>query len=114
MQTLRIQIDDNDTRATIVRLDGEGHLDAGADLRHALRRVAQNRPPIVIIDLAGLSFAGSVVMGALMEMRSMCQTHGGAVKLAAASGHVAEALGHARLDRALPIYTCVQDALVND
>ncbi|QNN22498.1 STAS domain-containing protein [Planctomycetales bacterium ZRK34] len=113
MQTLKIEIDDNDPRGLVVTLRGEGHLDDIADLQHTLQQVARTQPTVVVLNMPQLDFVSSMIIGAIIELRLNLKRHGGLCKIAGLRGHVAEAFHVTRIDEAIPSFATVEEALVN-
>jgi len=75
----------------VLHIRGDMRLDL-ADLERALNRLAAGRPPIVVIDLAGVPFISSLGMGLLNTFRRGLASHGGITRLAAPQPEVLKAL----------------------
>ena len=98
------------SEATILRLSGEFRLDAGP-VERAIIRLSAARPPLVVIDLAGLAFISSLGMGMLNQFRRGRLAHGGVTRIAAAKGPVAETLKLCNFDKVFEFHDTVESAL---
>jgi anti-anti-sigma factor len=86
-----MRIDITETRqGVLVRVEGEAGYHAAGALQGPLTRLLAKRPPLVVFDLAELTFVASLVLGALVNFRRALARHGGQVKLAALQPAVRE------------------------
>ncbi len=76
-----------------------------------LARLANQKPTLVIIDLAGVSMIGSSAMGSLVGFRRDISKNGGQVRLARVSPLVFESLKRAMFDRLFKIFDTVENAV---
>jgi anti-anti-sigma factor len=106
------RIDITETRqGLIVRIEGEaGYLAADA-LQGPLTRLLARRPHVVVLDLAGLTFLASLVLGALVSFRRALARHGGRVKLAGLQPAVRETFHTAGLLTLFQVSETVAEAL---
>ena len=88
---------------TIVTLRGNGGMRAADALATGLLPVIASRPAHVMLDLSGLTFISSLVIGQLVTLNRGLAAHGGRVTIAAPQEDVMLALKHARLDQAFEI-----------
>ncbi|HEX4796743.1 MAG TPA: STAS domain-containing protein [Humisphaera sp.] len=108
METLEIEVI-NHTGAIVVCLRAEMGLKMDAT-EIAFNRVAAQRPPLVVVDLAGLAFISSLGMGLLVALRGGTRHHS-LVRLACASGLVLDALRRAKLTELFELFDSVDLAL---
>lgn len=100
---------DRNGRAVVVRLAGELDLYNVEQVRSALLELAPDRPETVILDLAEVEFVDSTVLGVLVEARS--RFGDGVLRLAGPQLETRRALKITGLDRHLPVYDSVDQAL---
>ena len=96
--------------AVVVHLAGELDLYNAEELRTALAQEMKSGPRRVILDLAGVDFLDSTVLGVLVEARSKLGRDG--LALAAPRIETRRALQVSGLDRHLPVHDSVDAALV--
>jgi anti-anti-sigma factor len=108
METLEIDVT-NHGGAVVVCLRGEMALKV-EPTEIAFNRVAAQKPPLVVVDLSGLSFISSLGMGLLVALRGGMRHHS-VVRLACAKGIVLDALRRAKLTDLFEIYDTVEEAL---
>ncbi|GAA0690973.1 STAS domain-containing protein [Kitasatospora atroaurantiaca] len=65
----------------------------------------------VIVDLSALVFCDASGVGALVEARNIARTHLGELRLAGPRGRVLRLLRLTELDRLMPIFPTVRDAI---
>ena len=96
--------------AIVVRAAGELDLYNADELREVLGEVAARKPERLVLDLAGVSFIDSTGLGVLIEARTKL-TNRRALLLAAPQLETRRALEVSGLDRHLPVYATVEEAL---
>lgn len=111
MSTLQVHTDHHRNGGMLVRLSGEGHVTAADDLNQSFQTIAETGPRLVVVDMAELSFAGSMVMAALVRFRGLVRANGGVMKMAGLQMNVAEAFKKANLDWIIPTFPTVEQAL---
>jgi len=99
------------TGGVLVRLTGEAAIGCVDRLQSSLVRVTALHPSLIVFDLAGIAFAASLFMGALVSFRRGVVRNGGQVRLAAMQPKVESAFRSARLEELFPILSTVQAAL---
>ncbi|MFE9428304.1 STAS domain-containing protein [Kitasatospora sp. NPDC006697] len=99
--------------AVIVRLDGEVDLEDRQPLQQALARVAQTRPPRLIVDLTGLVFCHSVCLNALLAARQRARAAGVEMVLAAPPPQTRRVLEITGTDQVFTICSSVRTALAD-
>lgn len=102
---------DRDPRGTVVRLVGEADATDVTPLKARLRDLAESRPNRVVIDLSKLTYAGSLVLGALFVFNGQMVEQGGKVHLAGMHGEVRHLVEHAHLGKVMPAFETVEEAL---
>ena len=75
-----------------------------------LMRLVARRPPLVVVDLSGVTFLSSLAMGALVGFRRDLGRWGGRVKLAAIPPLIYESLKTSRLDMLFEVCATVEEA----
>ena len=75
-----------------------------------LMRLVARRPPLVVVDLSGVTFLSSLAIGALVGLRRDLGRWGGRVKLAAIPPMIYESLKTSRLDTLFEICATVEEA----
>jgi len=81
---------------TIVRVSGEADMLSTEILERALDRITVQRPPVVLLDLTGLTFLTSLGMGALARFSHSVKRNG-QVRLHVPPGHVRDVLQRSRV-----------------
>lgn len=96
--------------AVVIRLGGELDLYNANILRASLLEVVVDAPHRIVLDLAEVEFIDSTALGALVEARASLPA-GRALLLAAPGNEARRALEVSGLDRHLPVYETVDEAL---
>lgn len=97
---------------TIVGLVGEASLAEMPQLERATLSLGASRPKVLIYDLSGLTFLASLAMGEMIRLTHAVREFGGRVAIAAPNEHVRGALVRARLERVIPIFDTVEQAVI--
>jgi anti-anti-sigma factor len=79
-------------------------------LEASLKRLTEERPKLVVLDLAGVTFISSLGMGAILAFRRGLAPHGGHVRLAAVQPLVAEAFRRAHIYDVFAFFPTVAEA----
>ncbi len=109
-EPLSVSIDSREG-SIVVTVSGSADMDQVDALAMQLRQAALDADEALILDLGGLSFICSGGLGALLQARNACQEHGLPLRLVAPSPAVMDVLHTTRLDRVLPIFATVDDAV---
>jgi anti-anti-sigma factor len=80
----------------LVQLTGEAHFDFDAGDRY-VREILQHKPKVVIVDASKLTFASSVGMNFLLNLRKAMLNAGGELLIAGFQPQVSKALENAKL-----------------
>ena len=95
---------------TVVRLVGELDLYNAGDVREALLAACEEEPERLVVDLGGVSFLDSTVLGVLVEARSRV-TDKRTFMLAAPGRETRRALDLSGLNRHFAVHETVDEAL---
>jgi anti-sigma B factor antagonist len=93
----------------VASLQGELDLYNAEELRHALRTAVDDGAKRIVIDLTDVEFVDSTALGVLLEARARLGP--GSLKLARPRLETRRALEVSGLDRHLPVYDSVDQAL---
>ena len=99
--------------SVVVHLAGELDLYNAQDVRQALLACTEEQPTRLVVDLAGVEFIDSTVLGVLIEARSRMNERQ-AFLLAAPGTETSRALALSGLDRHFGVHPTVDDALAID
>lgn len=110
MGGLTVAVDERRS-AMVVRLSGSAGMTSADDLDKAVRMIKVRRPRSLVIDLAGLTFIASIGLSLLLSLQAALKIDGGSLRIAGASPNIAEVVRRCRLDRILPLYTSVDEAM---
>lgn len=96
----------------MLRLAGELDLTSGGHLRDALDTQLGLGRTRLVLDMAELDFVDSTGLSVLIEFSKKSAHDGGQLVLAAPQPHPAKILKIAGVDRAIPVYPDIADAIV--
>jgi anti-anti-sigma factor len=105
VQTLRTR------KRVVVYVSGDAGLANVSRLEAELTNVASSRPPLVIVDLSGLTFIASRGIGVLMGFHRRMTLQNGKVRIVAPPSRVRDALEIARLHSVLELFDTLDLAL---
>lgn len=88
----RTQSWSNDTGAVVCRLVGDLDLDTVGPARSLLEEALATGAPVLVVDLAGVTFCDSSGLNLLLQIRLAAQEAGVPTKLASVPGQVARLL----------------------
>ncbi len=111
MDDLRVDIGEQQRSTLVVRISGSAGISAADDLERAVRLIKVRRPRHLVIDLAGLSFIASLGLGLLVSLSAAIKSDGGTIRFAGATPAIGEVIRRCKLDRVLPVYESVDEAL---
>jgi len=111
MSQLTIQLTPKPGGATVVTVSGVADLAGAGELERAIKGVPPDHMRHVVFDLGGVTFISSIGIGVLLKIRSWITNDGGRVSLAHVGRMTKETFTHAGLQKLLPMYDRVDDAL---
>lgn len=101
-------------RFRVVVLAGEVDLAAAGDVRSCLRDLMVDGNTHVLVDLRAVTFMDSTGLGMLVAARKQARVFRGSFGLVAPSPPVAKVLSLTALDKFLPCFATVGEALLSD
>ncbi len=108
---MKIEVEDRHPLA-IVYLSGEIAAMGVYKVKSMLDTWAREGKRYLVISLADVSFLDSAGIGLLLQIRNSCHTSGGGVAMIqSASGQVMRTLEIASLEKLIPFFTNMEDAL---
>ncbi|WP_354644762.1 STAS domain-containing protein [Kitasatospora camelliae] len=110
---LRITTTTGSGAARIVHLNGQVDQDQRLRLESALERAVADRPPRLVVDLAGLGFCDSTGLNALLKTRIAARAAGLPLVLAAPTSQTRRLLEITGADEVFTIYDSVRAALAD-
>jgi len=108
--SIRIDVDHRD-EITIAKLTGSADMTATEQMKEQLLSLVEDPCRLLVLDLSGLEFISSEGLGAIIAAHVRSRRHEGRVVLAAPSSQIRHLLSVTSLDRLLPIYDSVEEAL---
>ena len=80
-------------------------------LASQLDLAAENTPSVIVVDLTGVTFLSSAGIQALVELQRLSASIGTSVRLVGREYHTVHPIQVLGLERTLPLYPTVGDAL---
>jgi anti-sigma B factor antagonist len=108
---MKIDIDREKGRPTVVRAFGPVDVDTASDLRDSLRQLAEEGAGSVIVDLGDVEFIDSSGLSALVSGLKALRSKGGTLSLSRPHPQALTALRLTMLDRVFPIFPTVEEAV---
>lgn len=96
---------------TIVRLVGSGdfgHTDAFA---RRCDQIAAERPSYLVIDISGLEFIASLMVGQIVALGKSVKTNGGRAAIAGPNTDIRGVLERCRMTAVMPVFASVEEAV---
>jgi anti-sigma B factor antagonist len=108
---MNVEIEQMDSGEVVVY--PQGKLDARTALafKEQLRKIADDHPAVVIVDLAQVAFIDSSGLSALVSGMKAIRQNGGMLNLSSPRQQALTALRLTLLDRVFPIFPNLEDAL---
>ena len=99
--------------AVIVRLLGEADLHTAPSLRDALADAHQTESSVIVVDMTGVTFIDSMILGVLLGATRATRSQGGGsdLRIVVDDPHVRRIFEMTLLDRVLPLYDDLEIAL---
>jgi len=110
---MNIAVDEPTGNVTIVRPEGRLDLLSATELKQRLGEVVAAGQTRLVIDLAAVSFIDSSGLGALIGGLKTARIAGGDVRLARANEQAQVVFELTQLNRVLPLYVSVEEALAD-
>jgi len=95
----------------VVEVSGSVDMITAPQLASQLDLAAENRPPVIVVDLTGVTFLSSAGIQALVEVQRLSASIGTSVRLVGREYHTVHPIEVLGLERTLPLYPTVGDAL---
>ncbi len=110
---MALDVQTRQTEGGITVVAPTGRLDvAGAPaLKDAITEVVKSGPPLVVIDMEGISFVDSTGLGSVISALKQIRGSQGDLRLAAPNQQVRVVLELTTLDRVFPYFATVEEAL---
>ncbi len=98
-------------RPNVLPLEGEIDLHISPEVADELRTMIEQKPPVLVVDLAKVTYLDSSGLAVLIEGMQDVQKYGGKFGLANVQENVKHIFDIARLDQVFQIYPDVDSAL---
>ncbi len=109
-----VTVPDSATTAyTVVALAGEVDATNSDELNDVLDAEVRKRPPLLLIDMSGLSFMDSTGLRMLLRASRVLDQQGGVLGLVSPQAAVTRVLQLTKADQLIPIYESVDAALAD-
>jgi anti-sigma B factor antagonist len=108
-----VSVHDDATNA-VIEVAGELDIYTAPALRHALLDLVAAGRFRIVVDLRDVVFLDSSALGVLVGGYKRASTMGGHLRVVCPAGPLAEVFRVTGLDRVLPLYASVRDAVDND
>ena len=94
----------------MVRLRGEADLHTAPILREALNDAIEGLPKTLIVDMTGVTFIDSMMLGVLLSATRRARPNGTQLRLVVDDPHVRRIFELTLLDHVMQLYPSVDDA----
>jgi anti-anti-sigma factor len=98
----------------VVRLQGEADLHTAPILREALNEAIVTAPGAIVVDLTGVTFIDSMMLGVLLSATKRARPQGTEFKIVVDDPHVRRVFELTLLDHVMKLYPSVDVALEAD
>ena len=98
-------------QTNVLQLEGEIDLHVSPEVAESLRAVIENKPQVLVVDLAKTTYLDSSGLAVLIEGMQNVQQYGGKFALANVQESVQHIFEIARLDQVFQIFPDVDSAL---
>jgi anti-sigma B factor antagonist len=95
----------------IVRLSGEADLHTAPILREALSQAIESDPGLLVVDMTGVSFIDSMMLGVLLSATRRARPTGTEIRIVVDDPHVRRIFELTLLDHVMQLYPSVDIAL---
>lgn len=107
---LTLQVERGERHA-IVRMSGSCTMEVSSQIRHCLVGLAQDRVPLIVVEMRDLDFIDSNGLGGMVAGHLRARHHHGTICVASPSAAVRELLELTRLSQIFPSFPDVDSAL---
>ncbi|HOD81064.1 MAG: Anti-sigma-B factor antagonist [Planctomycetes bacterium ADurb.Bin126] len=97
--------------AVVVRIAGSAGMREAEQMRAALEKLADDKPPLIVLDLSSMEFICSMGLGAIIQSHLRSRHHNGQVRLVNPQPAVLDLLETTRLNKLFQIYPSVEQAV---
>jgi anti-sigma B factor antagonist len=98
---------------TVMQVTGEIDLHRSPELHTTLMAVCREKPPMLVIDLAGVEYMDSSGVGTLVHAYRLVKEYGGRMVLASMTDRVRSVFEISRLDQYFRISATVEEAIAS-
>ena len=95
----------------VVKLQGEADLHTAPILRDALNEAIESKPETLIVDLTGVTFIDSMMLGVLLSATRRARPNGTELRIVVDDPHVRRIFELTLLDHVMKLYPSVEVAL---
>lgn len=103
-----------DNGVAVIRLLGEADLHTAPMLPDALDKAIATKAALIVIDLAGVTFVDSMMLGVLLSATRRARSQDTAMRIVVDDPHVRRIFELTLLDRVLALYPTIELAVVRD
>ncbi|MHC4620967.1 MAG: STAS domain-containing protein [Planctomycetota bacterium] len=98
-------------RAVVLELAGDIDMNCSVELRRKFRELFQKKPPVVVVNMAGVEFMDSSGLATLVGALKWCRLNGSELRLVALVRRVRDIFEICRLETIFQIYDTEAEAL---
>ena len=95
----------------VVQLAGSADVTGAEKFGPELLELVAVEPRLIVLDMAGVDFAGSAALGAIVKAYIRCRSYGGEMRLANLQRRPQQAMELTRLTKVFDIFESVEAAL---
>jgi anti-sigma B factor antagonist len=95
----------------MVKLQGEADLHTAPILRDALNEAIESKPETLVVDLTGVTFIDSMMLGVLLSATRRARPNGTELRIVVDDPHVRRIFELTLLDHVMKLYPSVEIAL---
>ncbi len=108
---LEVETRQADNGVTVLAPTGRLDVAGAPALKEAITEITQHASPRIVIDMEGVSFVDSTGLGSVIAALKQVRSQQGQLRLAAPNQQARVVLELTTLDRVLPYYATVDEAL---
>ena len=95
----------------IVHLAGSADVTGAGKFGPELLELVAAKPRLIVLDMAGVDFAGSAALGAIVKAYIRCRSYGGDIRLASLQRRPQQTMELTRLTKVFDVFESVDAAL---